>query len=323
MMQRDSGTFGPEHPSAGSTAQQEKVVDFVAWRRARPRPLTNDRLTDERSADERRANAGPTNERPANAGSAEIVSISQQRAQREMAGMLPAFDYAGHQRPASRRSGSGPTPSGMTPSGATRPGSIGAGLTPSALSSIAATAPNAATLSAVLALLSAPMEATSQLRSLETEVGETQPVVTQPVVTEDGVTQHGVTHLAAVRQAAARKSQAQKAQTQNSSASKWSPRRWPSGLAWLVSSMSDGVMDVENLQTILSDMQQELDALDASIHRLRKDEDDDLDIELTRDLDDGMTSSAQAAGQRQRRSCDMTGRAIAAVAQPDRQDWVI
>lgn len=74
--------------------------------------------------------------------------------------------------------------------------------------------------------------------------------------------------------------------------------KWHRGLAWFVAAMADGTTDMNNLQTILSDMQDELDALETSMERLRADEPE-------------LVSSSPGIARTARRACDITGQAVA------------
>jgi hypothetical protein len=95
--------------------------------------------------------------------------------------------------------------------------------------------------------------------------------------------------------------------TDSAAAHKWDPRNWPSGLSWLVKNMADGMIDMNNLQAMLSDMQQELDALESSMDRLRGDAGDDSVTDLDpNDLE--LVSPHELSGPR--RACDMTGRPV-------------
>jgi hypothetical protein len=231
-------------------ALQDKVVDFTAWRRARPIV----------------ASVAAPNAKDA-AGSAEIVPIfGRKQAATVTPVSLPAFDYRGSQLP--------------VPAAALPPAfgsSVISPAVPGGAISLAQLLP------ATIASQHQPgQHQSTQRQSIQRQAPQPQATRYQP--TQRQINARGETGV-------------------ESSATR-PIGKWHRGLAWFVGTMAGGVITTDNLQAILSDMQDELDALEGSMQRLRVEDDD---LELVADPARPVPGMVRMT----RRACDITGQAMA------------
>jgi hypothetical protein len=243
-------------------ALQDKVVDFTAWRRARPIV----------------ASVAAPNAKDA-AGSGEIVPIfGRKQAAIVTPVSLPAFDYRGSQLP--------------VPAAALPPAfgsSVISPAVPGGAISLAQLLP------ATIASQHQPgQHQSTQRQSIQHQAP--QPQATRYQSTQRQKNARGETVAASETVTAG--------ETGVESSATRPIGKWHRGLAWFVGTMAGGVITTDNLQAILSDMQDELDALEGSMQRLRVEDDD---LELAADPARPVPGMVRMT----RRACDITGQAMA------------